>query len=117
MKPSTALGIILDLVSNSQLLRRITTQMCVSETLTINLGVFFFFYSTARTENVSIVSWRNAIYEATLNKTRKTREIYGKINSVLWNENIFYHYKRNKSNVPVPRLDELETINVLANPH
>ena len=42
MKPSTALGIILDLVSNSQLLRRITTQMCVSETLTINLGVFFF---------------------------------------------------------------------------
>lgn len=40
MKPSTALGIILDLVSNSQLLHSITTQMCVCETLTINLGVF-----------------------------------------------------------------------------
>lgn len=76
MKPSTALGIILDLVSNSQLLHRITTQMCVCETLTINLGGFFLL-TTARTENVSIVSWRNAIYEATLNKTRKTREIYG----------------------------------------
>lgn len=40
MKPPTALGIIRDLVSNSQLLRRITTQMYVCETLTINLGVF-----------------------------------------------------------------------------
>lgn len=42
MKPSTALGIILDLVSNSQLLGSIVTQICVDETLTINLRGFFF---------------------------------------------------------------------------
>lgn len=41
MKPSTALGIILDLVSNSQLLGSIVTQICVYETLTINLRAFF----------------------------------------------------------------------------
>lgn len=41
MKPSTALGIILDLVSNSQLLGSIVTQICVDETLTINLRGFF----------------------------------------------------------------------------
>lgn len=37
MKPSTALGIILDLVSNAQRLSAITTPMCMWATLTINL--------------------------------------------------------------------------------
>lgn len=46
MKPSTALEMMRDLVSNSQLLRSITTQKCVWETLTINLGRFFFFFSS-----------------------------------------------------------------------
>lgn len=73
MKPSTALGIILDLVSNSQLLCSIVTQICVYETLTINLGAFF--HSPQRAENVSIVSWRNFTDEALLNKTRKRKEI------------------------------------------
>lgn len=41
MKPSTALGIILDLVSNSQRLCTITTQMCMCATLTINLDEVF----------------------------------------------------------------------------
>lgn len=73
MKPSTALGIILDLVSNSQLLCSIVTQICVYETLTINLRAFF--PSPRRAENVSIVLWGNLTDEALLNKTRKRKEI------------------------------------------
>lgn len=73
MKPSTALGIILDLVSNSQLLGSIVTQICVYETLTINLRAFF--PSPQRAENVSIVSWRNFTDETLLNKTGQRKEI------------------------------------------
>lgn len=73
MKPSTALGIILDLVSNSQLLCSIVTQICVYETLTINLRAFF--PSPQRAENVSIVLRGSLTDEALLNKTRKRKEI------------------------------------------
>lgn len=73
MKPSTALGIILDLVSNSQLLGSIVTQICVYETLTINLRAFF--PPLQRAENVPIVSWRNFTDETSLNKTGERKEI------------------------------------------
>jgi hypothetical protein len=96
MKPSTALGIILGLVSNSQRLRTITTQTRVCATLTINLGKAF---PLTTAENVSIVSWSNGTYEATLNKIRKTREISGEINRVLRNQNVFYQNERQRTDV------------------
>lgn len=88
MKPSTALGIILDLVSNSQLLCSIVTQICVYETLTINLRAFF--HSPQRAENVSVVSWRNFTYVTVLKQAGKSSYVESNINKKIAKSNICY---------------------------